>query len=146
MASPHTQAYEKAFLLLSQCHTLCKKFAEKELSTVGVTIAEYSLLRSIESHPNTTAGEAAKRVFSSPPSIAQLVKRLKGKRLIESTLDVADIRRQPLMLTAKGKNDVILGRQAIQIALQKLNIGHTALKFLEDSLSSLFSSLSSYGN
>ncbi len=138
--------HEKIFLLLSQCQMLTRKFAEKELRTLGITVAEYALLRVIENHPRPTASEAGKRLFATAPSIAQLVKHLKKKGLIESGSDATDIRRQPLSLTAKGKTDVVLGRQAIQNALQRLNLPQNGLKSLEDELSSLFSSLTSYGD
>ncbi len=136
---------EQAFLLLSQNYVLCKKLSDRELSMLGITLAEHTLLRIIENSPGITAGEARKRMFSSAPSLAQLVKSAEQKELMKRGSDSNDTRRQPMTLTKKGRDVVMNGRNAIQKALRNLDISPKVLHALIASHSSLSSSLSSYG-
>lgn len=135
---------EQVFLLLSQDFSLCKKVVNKVLAKKGITLAEYSLLRILQNTPNITASSARKRLFTSAPSIAQLVKSTTQKGFIRRGSDTVDTRRQPIQLTKKGQSMVINARQVIQQSLSKLAIPPTVLHALKSNLSILFTSLSSY--
>jgi DNA-binding MarR family transcriptional regulator len=141
-----THPEEHVFLLLSQTSTLCKKMSERALRPTGLTLAEYMLLRVTQNTPGVTAGEVGLRMFSKPPSVAQLVKSAERKGMIERRADTEDIRRRPLYLTAKGSDTVKLGRKAIEYTLQETRIPDTTLHGLITHLTSLFSSLSPYGD
>ncbi len=134
---------EQVFLLLSQNFSLCKKIVDRELRTTGVTLAEYSLLRILQNTPSITASSARKRLFTSAPSIAQLVKSIERKDLIQRGSDRRDVRRQPMTLTKKGEALVTDARRIIQRSLRRLTIPEKLLQALQSNLFSLFSSLSS---
>ncbi len=136
---------EKVFLLLAQGDNLSRKIADKALAAVGMTIAEYTLLRIIQNTPRITAAEARKRLLVSAPSVAQLVKSLRGKSLIVHTEDRLDIRRQPIVLSAKGKKAIANARASVQKALRELRVPATVLESLRRDLTVLISFLSPYG-
>ncbi len=141
---PHPD--EQVFLLLSRSYALCRKMAEKELRLAGVTLSEYTLMRIVHNTPGVTAGMAAKRLDASAPSVAQLVKSLHAKGFISRGSDRADIRRQPMTLTWKGRRAVIRARAAIQKALRKMTLSEKTLHSLISDLSTLLTSLSPYGD
>ncbi|HLD63702.1 hypothetical protein A3J34_04760 [Candidatus Peribacteria bacterium RIFCSPLOWO2_02_FULL_51_10] len=142
---PRHHLDEQVFLLLGQLFSLSKKLAEKQFVVLDITVSEYSLLRIIENTPRITAGEARKRLVSSAPSVAQLVKSLQRKKMIEREQDAADIRRQKIVLTAKGRKVITKARKAIQSALHSSNVAENVLHSLLKNLTILSSSLSSYG-
>jgi DNA-binding MarR family transcriptional regulator len=143
--SPKAQLDEQVFVLLSQSYMLCRKLAEKEAAMAGITLAEYSFLRLVENVPGITASEVRKRLFMTAPSVAQLVKSVSEKEMIERGSDTDDTRRQPLRLTKTGTKAVKNARASIHNALKKRKIPPTLLESLSQDLSLLFSSLSSYG-
>ncbi len=135
---------EKFFLLLSQNYSLCRKFAENELRSAGITLAEYSFLRVLENKPEITANEAGKKLGSTPPSISQLVRSLSQKGLIKRKTDTDDTRRQPMLLTSKGSSVIRNARKSIDASLQKLMIPKNVFESLVINLTTFFTSLSSY--
>ncbi|MEK7218989.1 MAG: MarR family transcriptional regulator [Patescibacteria group bacterium] len=142
---PRPHLDEHVFLLLRQVQIQSMKLAERQCLAAGVTVAEYALLRIVENTPRVTAGEARKRMLSSAPSVAQLVKRLERKGLIGREQDARDIRRQKITLTAQGRRSIAVARKEIQSALQALKIPGSVLHSLEGHLALISSSLSSYG-
>lgn len=135
---------EKVFLLLNKNYALCKKVVDRVFAKTGITLAEYSLLRLLQTTPAITASAARKRLFTSAPSIAQLVKSVEGKGLMLRGSDTTDTRRQPMTLTKKGETLLSDARKIIQKSLRTLAIPDQLLQDLHNNLSTLFISLSSY--
>ena len=139
---PHVD--EEVFLLLGKTHFLCKKLGEKNLRPFGITLSEYTVLRIIENTPQITAVEIRKRLSTTAPSVAQLVKNLSQKDMIGRKLDSHDVRRRQIILTEKGRETVHASRKSIQATLQKLKIRDGVLFSLLTNLMILSSSLSPY--
>lgn len=145
MSEDNSYLDEQVFLLLSQSYLLCKKMADRTVARQGITLAEYSLLRLLAKQPGTTATTLRKHLFASAPFIAQTVKSLERKTLLERQQDKKDIRRQFLRLTPRGRGVVTRAREDIQRALSALALPQRNLRALHSELTALFSSLSPYG-
>ncbi|MBU0767402.1 MarR family winged helix-turn-helix transcriptional regulator [Patescibacteria group bacterium] len=140
---PNTTDEEKFFLALSRCYTLSRKLGEKALRPMGVTIAEYNLLRVVENTPGIQARDAQKRFYATAPSISQLIRGVERKKLIKRVHDKDDARARPLFLTPKGKTTVEKARQTLEKAISTLNPAPSSLGSTVKDLTLLISSLSS---
>lgn len=77
-------------------------FAAK-VERLGVTVAEWVVLRALLGKPGTNPSELAEAVGLSRGAVSKLVDRLVGKGLVRCAVDKADGRFHVLSLTAAGK-------------------------------------------
>ena len=94
---------EEVFLTLSRGFHLARKAAENIIEPMGITLAEYNLLRVAENTKGVTAKEAQKRLFSTAPTVAHLVANMERKKFISRVQDKDDGRVQHIILTPKGR-------------------------------------------
>ena len=141
---------EEFFRRVTLAATLARRHAEKVLAPFRLTVAEYTLLRIVRNTPNLTARAAGKRMYSTAPSVAQLVKSIESKGLIARTASNSDARVQYISLTARGKTlaekayvSVIREQRALDINERDLTDTSGNLSRIIDSLST---SLPSYGH
>lgn len=142
---PHNGVHidEQVFLLLGQTYAQAKKMADRELRKLGITHAEYSLLRVLENSPGITASEMRARLSASAPAIAQLIKVIESKELIVRAADAGDSRRQFVTLTKRGVALVRKARGDIQKALERVGADAAMMKSLVTNLTELSLTLSS---
>ncbi len=142
---PHNGVHidEQVFLLLGQTYAQAKKMADRELRKLGITHAEYSLLRVLENSPGITASEMRARLSASAPAIAQLIKVIESKELIVRAADAGDSRRQLVTLTKHGATLVRKARGDIQKALERVGADAAMMKSLVTNLTELSLTLSS---
>ncbi len=140
-ASPRTP--EDLFLLLAGMQGGLKRFAEWEFRRIGIGLSEYVFLRTVDRVPHATASDIRQRLGTTAPAVAQTVRLLESKHLIERRKDVRDIRRQRISLTKKGMSAVrearsILGRRlrATEWNEEKLAALHHQLTVLSAALQS----------
>jgi DNA-binding MarR family transcriptional regulator len=141
----HHHIDEDVFLLLGRTYFSGKKIVDREFSQLGITISEYSFLRTVENHPHISAVEIGKHFSLSAPSVAQIVRQLLRKGLIQRIKDTSDIRRQNINLTPSGVVAIGKARDIIKGILKKLHISPAVFESLFVNLSVLSSSLSTYG-
>ncbi len=134
---------ERLYLELTRCYVLSRRLAEDAVRLLRITLTEYNLLRIVENHPGIRAAEARSRLMATAPSVAQVVKSLEAKNLIERGHSAGDGRSRPMRLSALGKKTVIRARAAVNAALGPMRHSPSSMSALADSLSSLADSLPS---
>jgi DNA-binding MarR family transcriptional regulator len=136
---------EDFFLHLQTAWTVTQKLTEEALQTCGLTVAEYTLLRIVENSPGITAGETRARLYSTAPSVAQMVAQLERKELLKRGKDAEDARRLPLNVTAKGSKALKNAKKAISQLISQQKLASGLLHSLTRNLSTFLSSLPPYG-
>lgn len=132
---------EEFFRQLALAATFVRRHAEHILYPLGLTVAEYTLLRVVRNTPGITARDAQGRLFATAPSVAQLVKSVEGKGLIRRSTSSEDARVQHINLTAKGKT---LADRAYALTIRDhatLQIGDARLRDATEQLASIIASL-----
>jgi DNA-binding MarR family transcriptional regulator len=76
---------------------------EQRLRSLGLSVAHYSLLISIHTHPGLTGAELARRMGVTPQAVAALADRLEGRGQLERRAHPRHRRVQELHLTAAGR-------------------------------------------
>lgn len=137
-------ADEELFLALSAVSAMAGKQVERALKPHGLTVAEYGLLRMVENRPGLTAADAAARLSLTRPAVAQMVKGLEAKKMLERERDAVDARLMHLSLTRAGQTAVRGARRSIEEFLGSLQLPSRLLQSLGGDLSTLLSSLSSH--
>ena len=136
---------ESFFLALTACSAGVHRLVEKPLSSAGITVAQYNLLRIIENTPGITAGETRVRLMATAPSVAQLIAQLEGQGWIVRTQDDSDARKLHLAISPSGLKTLRDAHERIRAIVEELNISEALLASLTQDLSSLLSSLPSHG-
>ena len=136
---------ETFFLTLQKTTSLLQKSADSILRPIGLTVAEYMLLRVIENIPGITARDAALHLDARAPTIAQLVSQLESRQLLERIRDPKDARRLPLRLSGRGRKIVILAKRAVSEWISDMQHSPRLLQALTQNLLTFLSSLPSHG-
>jgi DNA-binding MarR family transcriptional regulator len=132
---------EDLFLLLPQVQGALKRLADWEFRRIGIGLSEYVFLRTVERLPHGTASDMRQRLGTSAPAVAQTVRALEGKHLIERRKDVRDIRRQRITLTKKGHSAVREARSILARRLRALELSDEKLAALQHQLAQLSAAL-----
>lgn len=139
-------AEESFFLTVQKTTSALQKATDALLRPMGLTVAEYMLLRVIENTPSITAREAALRLNMRAPTIAQLVAQLELKRFLERTKDPNDARRLPLRLSASGRKILGGAKKIVSRWIADMRLSPALLDSLTKNLLTFLSSLPSYGH
>jgi DNA-binding MarR family transcriptional regulator len=75
---------------------------QNELRPLGVTMPQYAVLAEIESNPDQSNADLARRAFITPQSMQGVLANLEAAGLVERHADAAHGRRQPARLTSQG--------------------------------------------
>ncbi len=134
---------EEFFRRVTLAATLARRNAERVLSPFRLTVAEYTLLRIIRNTPDLTAREVRKRMHSTAPSVAQLVKSIQAKGLIDRAASTGDARVQYITLTPRGKVLVEKAFDAVTRDLRDMHIDERDFIDTSGKLSRIIDSLSS---
>ncbi|RSM44275.1 MarR family transcriptional regulator [Amycolatopsis balhimycina DSM 5908] len=76
---------------------------EQRLRSLGLSVAHYSLLYSVHTHPGLTGAELARRLGVTPQAVAALADRLEERGQVERRTHPRHRRVQELHLTAAGR-------------------------------------------
>jgi len=128
MTGYSVHAGEEFFRQLTLAAALSRRHAERLLLPLGLTVAEYTLLRIVRNTPGIAAKEAQGRLYATAPSVAQLVKSVERKGFIRRSVNGKDARIQHIDLTAKGKS---LADKAYSLTIRDnatLRIGDSRLR------------------
>ena len=99
--------------LLKRAHLTSRALADEALAEVGISVAQYSLLRRLEEEPALSGAELARRSFVSAPTINGLLNGLEQAGLIERFPDPDGGRCVLARLTAAGTRKVAAAHDPI---------------------------------
>jgi DNA-binding MarR family transcriptional regulator len=81
---------------------------------IGMTALQYTALTVLERHPDLSSAQLARNSFVTAQTMADMVRALEERRLVERHRDAADRRRLVLALTSEGRR--LLGRYRGRVA------------------------------
>ncbi|HUA30455.1 MAG TPA: MarR family transcriptional regulator [Streptosporangiaceae bacterium] len=81
---------------------------------IGMTALQYTALTVLERHPDLSSAQLARNSFVTAQTMADMVRALEERRLVERHRDAADRRRLVLALTGDGRR--LLGRYRSRVA------------------------------
>ena len=82
---------------------------ERNLATIGLTITEMRILRSLSNNGPSPMTRFADQLYMTPASITGLVDRLEAEKLVERERDGEDRRVVNVRITQKGKENLEVG-------------------------------------
>ena len=97
-AEPPTLLY-----LLKQLELQVRSHLDELVRPAGLTALQYTALTVLEGHPDLTSARLARRSFVTAQTMADMVRTLCERELIDRRPDPADRRRLALALTPKGR-------------------------------------------
>jgi DNA-binding MarR family transcriptional regulator len=104
-ASPDRKGAQSPTLLylVKQLELRVRSHLDELVRPAGLTALQYTALTVLEGHPDLTSARLARRSFVTAQSMADMVKALLARQLIERHPDAADRRRLLLALTPQGR-------------------------------------------
>ncbi len=81
---------------------------------IGMTALQYTALTVLERHPDLSSAQLARNSFVTAQTMADMVRSLEERGLVERHRDAADRRRLVLALTSEGR--ALLGRYRGRVA------------------------------
>jgi DNA-binding MarR family transcriptional regulator len=89
--------------LLKQLELQVRSHLDELVRPAGLTALQYTALTVLEGHPDLTSARLARRSFVTAQTMADMVRTLHERELIDRHSDPADRRRLVLSLTPKGR-------------------------------------------
>ena len=89
--------------LIKQLELRVRSHLDELVRPAGLTALQYTALTVLEGHPDLTSARLARRSFVSAQSMADMIKALLERELIERHGDPADRRRLVIALTPHGR-------------------------------------------
>jgi DNA-binding MarR family transcriptional regulator len=89
--------------LVKQVELAIRARLDELMRPEGLTALQYTALTVLERHPDLTSARLARHSFVTAQSMADMVKTLRARGLVERHRDPADRRRLVLALTDKGQ-------------------------------------------
>ena len=90
------------------------------LSDTGVWGSQIPILLHVERNPGCTQTDIAEHLGVSSPSIATSIKRLQKAGMLEKRADEADMRRNHIELTERGRSTVARGRACYDQVVEQM--------------------------
>lgn len=101
--APTGPAAPTLLYLMKQLELQVRSHLDELVRPVGLTALQYTALTVLEGHPGLTSARLARRSFVTAQSMADMIKALLERELIERHDDPADRRRLVLALTPQGR-------------------------------------------
>lgn len=89
--------------LIKQLELRVRAHLDELVRPAGLTALQYTALTVLEGHPDLTSARLARRSFVTAQTMADMVKALLARELIERHPDAADRRRLVLAITPLGR-------------------------------------------
>jgi DNA-binding MarR family transcriptional regulator len=96
-------ALDRVTWALRRAELAMQALKEQRLRSLGLSVAHYSLLISVHTHPGLTGAELARRLNVTPQAIAALADRLERRGQVERRPHPRHRRVQELHLTDPGR-------------------------------------------
>jgi len=90
-----------------------RRLSDAALQSVGVSMAQYAVLRALADHPDASAAELARLCFVTRQSLGDVLTVLRAAGLVETADLPPRGRAQALQLTAKGRGVVTSADKAV---------------------------------
>ena len=93
---------------------------------IGMTALQYTALTVLEHHPDMSSAQLARNSFVTAQTMADMVRALEERRLVERHRDAADRRRLVLALTSDGRELLRRYRGRVAALEERMLSGLTA--------------------
>jgi DNA-binding MarR family transcriptional regulator len=113
-------AFDRVTWALRRAELAMQAVKEQRLRSLGLSVAHYSLLISVHTHPGLTGAELARRLGVTPQAVAALADRLAGRGQVERRTHPRHRRVQELYLTAAGRAVLRLADDRVAEVEQKI--------------------------
>jgi DNA-binding MarR family transcriptional regulator len=100
--------------IIKQVELAARAQLDEIFRPIGMTALQYTALTVLERHPDLSSAQLARNSFVTAQTMADMVRALEERRLVERHRDAADRRRLVLALTADGRR--LLGRYRSRVA------------------------------
>ncbi|MHA6195319.1 MarR family winged helix-turn-helix transcriptional regulator [Pseudomonas wadenswilerensis] len=112
-------------ILLGQSAALKDRFLDRHLQSVGITAAQFKVLRII-GEGGSTAGNLCKQLMTHSAAMSRMLDRLEDKALIVRARDDNDQRQVRLALTEKGRGVNEQLPELVCAAMNEFSVGLSA--------------------
>ena len=112
--------------LIKQVELASRAHLDDIFRPVGMTALQYTALTVLERHPDLSSAQLARNSFVTAQSMADMVRALEDRGLVERHRDPADRRRLVLALTADGRALLRRYRGAVAELEKRMLAGLTA--------------------
>ncbi len=113
-AAQQERADPTLLYVIKQVELAVRAQLEDIFRPIGMTALQYTALTVLERHPDLSSAQLARNSFVTAQTMADMVRALEQRRLIERHRDAADRRRLVLALTSDGRR--LLGRYRGRVA------------------------------
>jgi DNA-binding MarR family transcriptional regulator len=100
--------------IIKQVELAARAQLDELFRPIGMTALQYTALTVLERHPDLSSAQLARNSFVTAQTMADMVRALEERRLVERHRDAADRRRLVLALTGDGRR--LLGRYRSRVA------------------------------
>jgi DNA-binding MarR family transcriptional regulator len=89
--------------VIKQVELAARSQLDEIFRPIGMTALQYTALTVLEHHPDMSSAQLARNSFVTAQTMADMVRALEERRLVERHRDAADRRRLVLALTSDGR-------------------------------------------
>jgi DNA-binding MarR family transcriptional regulator len=112
--------------MIKQVELASRALLDDIFRPIGMTALQYTALTVLERHPDLSSAQLARNSFVTAQTMADMVKALEDRGLVERHRDPADRRRLVLALSADGKALLRRHRGAVAELERRMLSGLTA--------------------
>ena len=112
--------------LIKQVELASRAHLDDIFRPIGMTALQYTALTVLERHPDLSSAQLARNSFVTAQTMADMVRALEDRGLVERHRDPADRRRLVLALTADGRTLLRRYRGAVAELEKRMLAGLTA--------------------
>jgi DNA-binding MarR family transcriptional regulator len=109
--------------VIKQVELAARSQLDEIFRPIGMTALQYTALTVLERHPDLSSAQLARNSFVTAQTVADLVRTLEERGLVERHRDAADRRRLVLALTGDGR--ALLGRYRGKVAALEERMLHS---------------------
>jgi len=109
-----TKADPTLLYVIKQVELAARARLDDIFRPIGMTALQYTALTVLERHPDLSSAQLARNSFVTAQTMADMVRSLEERGLVERHRDAADRRRLVLALTGEGR--ALLGRYRGRVA------------------------------
>jgi DNA-binding MarR family transcriptional regulator len=102
-AGARTRADPTILYVIKQVELAARAQLDEIFRPIGMTAHQYTALTVLERHPDLSSAQLARSSFVTAQTMADMVRALEDRGLVERHRDAADRRRLVLALTADGR-------------------------------------------
>jgi DNA-binding MarR family transcriptional regulator len=121
----HPDTEQAAGYLIKRVQQAFRRRSDAALQTVGVSMAQYAVLRALADHPDASAADLARLCFVTRQSLGDVLAGLRARDLVESADVPPRGRSRALALTAAGRDRLATADRAVMAVDAAMTAGLT---------------------